>query len=127
MSKEDTIIKDSGHRQEFETGARRDTQEGKGRYDLLPMYGIERVAKIFEGGALKYDADNWRKGIPLRRYVDSALRHLCKFTQGQRDEDHAAMACWNLLCLLETQFMIDQGLIPASLDDLPDWINNSEE
>lgn len=30
-------IKDSGAREEFETGAVRDTQEGKGRCDLLPL------------------------------------------------------------------------------------------
>ena len=31
------IIKDSGERREFETGAVRDIQEGKGRCDLLPL------------------------------------------------------------------------------------------
>ena len=29
-------IKDSGERREFDTGAVRDIQEGKGRMDLLP-------------------------------------------------------------------------------------------
>lgn len=31
------MIKDSGERREFETGAVRDIQEGKGRCDLLPL------------------------------------------------------------------------------------------
>lgn len=31
------MIKDSGNRREFETGAVRDIQEGKGRCDLLPI------------------------------------------------------------------------------------------
>ena len=31
------MIKDSGNRQEFDTGAVRDVQEGKGRCDLLPL------------------------------------------------------------------------------------------
>ena len=45
------MIKDSGNRREFETGAVRDIQEGKGRCDLLPL---DVVAKYFEGnlGAL---------------------------------------------------------------------------
>lgn len=30
-------IKDSGSRREFDTGAVRDIQHGKGRYDLLPL------------------------------------------------------------------------------------------
>jgi hypothetical protein len=37
------IIKDSGNRREFETGAVRDMQEGKGRCDLMPL---EVVAEI---------------------------------------------------------------------------------
>lgn len=34
------MIKDSGDRTEFETGAVRDMHEGKGRCDLLPLYVI---------------------------------------------------------------------------------------
>lgn len=39
-------IKDSGARREFDTGAVRDIQEGKGRCDLLP---IDVIAKYFYG------------------------------------------------------------------------------
>ena len=39
------MIKDSGNRTEFESGAVRDIQEGKGRCDLLPL---EVVANIYE-------------------------------------------------------------------------------
>lgn len=34
------MIKDSGTRREFETGAVRDIQEGKGRCDLLPLDAV---------------------------------------------------------------------------------------
>jgi len=37
ISCEKTSIKDSGHRRQFDSGAVRDIQEGKGRYDLLPL------------------------------------------------------------------------------------------
>lgn len=37
------MIKDSGERREFSTGAVRDIQEGKGRCDLLPLYTITDV------------------------------------------------------------------------------------
>ena len=33
----DRMIKDSGNRTEYETGAVRDIQEGKGRCDLMPL------------------------------------------------------------------------------------------
>jgi len=111
-------VKDSGYRQEFSTGARRDTQEGKGRFDLLPCHAITRLAEHFENGSKKYGDDNWRKGIPLNRYLDSAFRHLYKFMDGQRDEDHAIAAAWNILCLIETEYMIDNKELPEELNTL---------
>jgi hypothetical protein len=119
-------VKDSGHRQEFSTGAVRDTQEGKGRFDLLPAYAITRVAQHFENGARKYNDENWRKGIPLRRFLDSAIRHLFKLLEGQIDEDHAAAVAWNVLCLIETQEQIRRGNLPADLANLPDWTANAK-
>lgn len=37
------MIKDSGERREFDTGAVRDIQEGKGRCDLMPLDVVARV------------------------------------------------------------------------------------
>ena len=66
------ILPDSGERIEFETGAVRDTTTGKGRYDLLSPIAIKRLAQHFENGGLKYKDRNWEKGIPLKRFLDSA-------------------------------------------------------
>lgn len=112
-------VKDSGKRQNFKTGSVRDTQEGKGRYDLLPFYALERLARHFENGANKYNANNWRLGQPLSRYMDSGLRHSFGYLRGETDEDHLAAACWNLMCLMETQEMIEKGLLPKELGDIP--------
>ena len=143
------MIKDSGDRTEFETGAVRDMREGKGRCDLLPLdiianfdeddvlyqiylftdgdgiglcgypgyliraiesfcEAVDRnwdiytmlleVAIHFEEGAKKYGDNNWRKGIPVRCYIDSALRHYFKYRRGDKDEPHDRAFCWNLLC-----------------------------
>lgn len=108
-------LKDSGARSEFSTGAVRDLQEGKGRMDLLPLRALREVSKIFEAGAKKYAADNWRKGIPIERFVDSGKRHLDKWIMGEDDEPHLAQACWNMLCLLETVLMIQEGKLPDEL------------
>ena len=147
-------IKDSGNRTKFATGAVRDIQPGKGRFDLMPLDAVENllwayergtsaasgmisevieyinnfkkngisgsllqavccyaratrkdifalmldVAKHFENGALKYGERNWQKGIPIGRYIDSALRHLMKDLAGETDEDHAAAFIWNCMC-----------------------------
>ena len=94
-------IKDSGNRREFETGAVRDIQEGKGRMDLLPWAAIIEVSKHCENGAKKYGEHNVEKGIPLHSLCDSAARHFAKFMDGQTDEDHLLAATWNLLWAVE--------------------------
>lgn len=106
------MIKDSGDRTEFETGAKRDIQHGKGRMDLLPWYGIMEVSKHCEEGAEKYGEHNVDKGIPLHSLCDSAARHLAKFIAGEMDEDHLRAACWNLLWALQ------QRKTHPELDDL---------
>ena len=112
-------IKDSGVRQEFDTGSRRDTREGKGRFDLLPMRALTRLARHFEGGAKKYGDRNWEKGQPISRYLDSALRHSCKYIQGLRDEDHLIAAAWNLMCAADTEERIAEGQLSKELNDVP--------
>lgn len=106
------MIKDSGDRTEFETGAKRDIQHGKGRMDLLPWYGIMEVSKHCEEGAEKYGEHNVDKGIPLHSLCDSAARHLAKFICGETDEDHLRAACWNLL------WALNQRKTHPELDDL---------
>ena len=162
------VIKDSGNRREFETGAVRDMAEGKGRCDLLPLDVIadlfleskcekyERVNIIlnylnsalefwkgealswdsnrmdfvvghlydalkeflkqsdfgdiptmvlelsvhFEQGANKYTEDNWKRGIPVNCYIDSAIRHYLKWLRGDTDERHDRAFVWNIVCCI---------------------------
>lgn len=106
------MIKDSGARTEFSTGAVRDMKRGVGRMDLLPWYGIMEVSKHCEEGAAKYGEHNVDKGIPLHSLCDSAARHLAKFIAGETDEDHLRAAAWNLL------WALNQRKTHPELDDL---------
>lgn len=110
-------VKDSGARQEFETGSVRDTQDGKGDYSLLPFIALSRVTIHFQNGSKKYNPHNWRKGQPLSRYFSSGMRHAVKWFMGMKDEDHLAAAIWNFMCALETEDAIRRGVLPAELDD----------
>ncbi len=111
-------VKDSGQRQEFDTGSKRDTRDGKGRYDLIPPYALSRLARHYENGAKKYGDRNWEKGQPLARYLDSMIRHAYKFLGGSRDEDHLAAVAWNALAYIETEERIRKGILPKELDDI---------
>lgn len=148
-------IKDSGERRQFDTGAVRDIQEGKGRCDLMPLdvvgeyylrvFGEDdstwkticpisrfmetgdpqwldlalvafvdesdftshsdmflETSKHFEDGAKKYGEYNWQKGIPVKSYIDSAVRHYLKWLRGDKDEPHDRAFCWNILCAIWT-------------------------
>lgn len=97
------MIKDSGKRRAFETGAVRDIQEGKGRMDLLPWAAVIEISKHCEVGALKYGEHNVDKGIPTHSFVDSAFRHLAKYVDGQDDEPHLVAAAWNLLYAIQME------------------------
>jgi len=119
-------IKDSGERQSFNTGAVRDTQQGKGRYDLLPFRTIEHLSKHYEAGCLKYGNRNWEIGMPISRYLDSSIRHLFKFVLGKDKEDgenHLISSIWNLCCLYDTILRVQEGKLPDNLLDLPERKN----
>lgn len=144
-------ILDNGGRREFDSGAVRDIQQGKGRCDLLPLDIISQVIDIptdvfypprdiviadiwrfmqhghvnylitaaqdyavyafgnvytavlelsihFEEGCNKYGEHNWQKGIPVKCYIDSAVRHYMKAERGDKDENHKRAVLWNLVC-----------------------------
>ena len=112
-------IKDSGKREEFATGSQRDTEEGKGRPDLLPILALVRLSRHFEEGCKKYGERNWESGQPLSRYWRSAQRHMWKYLGGAADEDHLAAVAWNIMCLMDTEERIKRGTLPEELDDLP--------
>lgn len=111
------MVCDTGKRQKFVTGAIRDTNAGRGRFDLLPAYAILRLAKHYEAGSNKYPERNWEKGQPLSRFIDSALRHLFSFMDGDRTEDHLAAVLWNVAGYVWTERQVCLGRLPKSLLD----------
>ena len=60
------------------------------------------LAKHFEAGAKKYGERNWQKGIPVRCYIDSAVRHYLKYLRGDQDEPHDRAFVWNIVCAIWT-------------------------
>lgn len=94
------IVKDSGRREEFSGGMRRDTTESKIDYTLVldgPL--IERLAEHLTKGAKKYDKRNWLKAqgsAEYERFRESAFRHFLQWYRGDLDEDHFAAVIFNL-------------------------------
>lgn len=95
------VTKDSGKRQEYATGMKRDVQTDKPRYDLIGYgwYLIKRWAALMARGAVKYGELNFEKAETveeLNRFRASGLRHMIQWYMGETDEDHAAAVCFNL-------------------------------
>lgn len=70
--------------------------------ELDPITTVLEVAKHFEAGAKKYGEWNWQKGIPVKCYIDSAVRHYLKWLRGDKDEPHDRAFVWNILCCIWT-------------------------
>jgi hypothetical protein len=95
-------LKRTGEARQFETGAQRDSGEGKLKMSLMPLEPLKRVQKRYLDGANEYGANNWTKGMPISELYDSANRHMQDFWEGKTDEDHLAAAAWNIFGLMWT-------------------------
>lgn len=107
------------------TGAVRQKTAGRGCYELMSPFVLERDAKIYEWGAVKRGYRNWEKGMPFSRCIQSIFRHLTQFMTRQNDPDHgdclAAIRFW-CATLMHYEEMIKRGLLPKSLDDMPHYV-----
>lgn len=115
----DTIgeMKYEGKREEFKTGACRESHKGKGRYDLISPIGLKRIADWYEAGAIKYGARNWEKGIPTSNCLNSMFRHMVKYMNGQREEDHLSAIAWNAFAIMHMEENFPE------MCDLPNKLN----
>jgi hypothetical protein len=98
-------VKDSGQRQQFDSGSLRDTTTGKVDYSRVldgPLF--ERLAAHLTAAETKYP--DYAPGKPnwtlisteeeLVRYRKSAVRHFWQWYRGDTDEDHFAATVFNL-------------------------------
>ena len=112
----DYVTKDSGNRQEFGTGSKRDTNEGKHRFDLIWVGLLIRLAALMARGAKKYGENNWMKGQPISRYWESLLRHAYAWKNGDDpEEDHLAAIVFNVMGIMYTVAMVKAGMLPVEL------------
>lgn len=81
--------------------------EGKIRYDLIPGYPLEQLAKVYTFGSIKYSDDNWWKAFKWRKDTFGCiLRHIWKWVRGEKIDNesglhHLAHAAWNCFALIE--------------------------
>jgi hypothetical protein len=82
--------------------------EGKLRYDLIPAYPLEQLAKVYTMGAIKYGDRNWENGLSFSRVFAAMLRHFWSWVQGEDNDtesglNHMAHVAWGCFALIEFQ------------------------
>lgn len=91
------------------------------REGIHPSTAILELAKHYEDGLSKYPERNWEKGLPVKCYIDSGIRHYLKYMRGDNDEPHNRAFLWNMFGAIWTH-----NNRPECLYDLP-FVGNSEE
>ena len=91
---------------------------------IYPIF-FQKLAHQLEEGAKKYGQRNWEQGMPLEEYLNSLLRHLLQWYNGDEDEPHDAAAAFNIMCYCHTREMIKRNKLPKELSYLPDFKNHS--
>lgn len=108
----------------FETGAIRDTSEGKPPMELMPWDLMDRLANHYGKGATKFGVNNWRLGQPKTAVFASMMRHLIKYFMGMEDEDHLAALVWGGFNLMHTDKYYSSD---KYLNDLQSYQDNIKE
>ena len=85
---------------EFPTGAKRDSNVGKPRPDLIHWTFLEALGKRLALGAEKYGENNYQKGIPNEVAKESLMRHIVAIMADRTDEDHLSAAAANIMFLI---------------------------
>lgn len=87
-------------KRQFDTGAVRDSNEGKPLIHTLLGYTRQRFGYHMAKNAKKYGAFNFLKGIPSDAYLESVDRHLAAYMAGDRSEDHLASILFGIQGLM---------------------------
>lgn len=69
---------------------------------ISPVTMVLEVSKHFEDSLVKYKENNWKLGIPVNSFINSASRHYLKWLRGDTDEKHDLAFVWNLMCCIST-------------------------
>jgi hypothetical protein len=79
---------------------------GKLRFDLIPVYPLQEIARVYTIGAAKYADRNWEKGMSWGRIFAAMMRHGWAWWGGETHDPtdgqhHLASVVWCAMALME--------------------------
>jgi hypothetical protein len=128
-------IKDDGVQRSFDTGATRDTSEGKLDYDgFLSPQVLRQYARYMNMNRLQSDgklraSDNWQKGIPMDVYRKSAWRHFFDYWENARvyNDDEFAQDSIELMAACSGLLFNIMGYMHEWLKKHPEVLFDTDE
>lgn len=80
--------------------------EGKLRFDLIPIYPLEELARVYTIGAKKYGDHNWRKGLKWSRVIRAGIGHFYSWIRGEQydledGQHHLSSVAWCVFTLMQ--------------------------
>ena len=57
--------------------------DGKPQWSMVDFKSLVDMVRVLEFGAKKYSRDNWKKGLKTTEIVDSMLRHIYAYLDGE--------------------------------------------
>jgi len=110
----------------YENCGRKD-DNGKSRFDLVPVRPLFYIADVFTRGAGKYEDHNWRKGLAWHRVFGALMRHALAWWAGEKldladGQHHLASVAWCSMVLMEYELthpeLDDRVCQTDSLDEI---------
>lgn len=103
----------------FETGAIRDSEEGKADYiETISWTAMERYAQFMTENKKKYGAGNFKKGIPDESYERSLIRHWQKYMVNQHEDGNSEPDVCHICAILFNAFGLLHNKEMRKLEDL---------
>lgn len=80
-------------------GRKFDIEDEKIRLELVPPCFVTGMGRVLTSGAIKYDADNWMRGMAFRRVLGAMKRHLNAIEKGEDyDPESGELHAYHLAC-----------------------------
>jgi len=66
--------------------------DGKPQMSYVDLHCLAPAAAVLEFGAKKYSRNNWKKGMPVSKILDSLMRHIADLQDGKVLDDDSKLA-----------------------------------
>lgn len=123
-------MQDTGERITYEGGAQREPHQGKGRYDWISPFALERVVAV----SVRIKRLQPELNVPLsRQAISASLSLINRWREGYRDQDRLAAAAWWVLYTMHFEETVGEemdigkdvhdfgSISPHALQRLADW------